>query len=140
LKKTLRNSVQPILRQLYTRRVTDPKQVIDIIYFPEMADAEELPASGDDLEVGVPYDGLRLRQLGARFILHFQRYMHGRGHPDVTVYNELIFSFDQNAAKSDLAFRARQFLALITGTMFLPVDACQLEVCDQSLMLMIALN
>jgi hypothetical protein len=106
--------------------------VLDLVVVTSIADHQEIPVVGvgDNavVEIGVPYDGQRLRALGTRFMMHFSRYLQGAGHPKSSIYDDLITVDDHNAADADPAFRARQFLSQMTGTSFLPLSEEPLRV------------
>lgn len=121
-----------LMKQLYCRRITEPKQVLERVVFPHIADNACLPivhAGTPELEENVPYDGLCLRLLAERFKKHLQRYLHGRGHPDLPVYNTLINQELREEARNDPSFRARQFASLMSGSIFLALPARDMEVC-----------
>lgn len=113
--------------QLYTRRVKDAKQVLDLIKIQKLGDGETLP-SNENSEDNVLYDNSHVNTLGERFILHCRRYLHGRGHPDHPIYNDLISIANRNAANVEPAFRARQFLSCMSSLPFLPLNEQTLEV------------
>ena len=130
--QTLQHSVISILQQLYTRRITNPKQVFELIYISPIDDHEEIPRVGpagfnDEEELDVPCNGLQLRALGQLLMMHLKRYFEGTGHPKQSIYDDLIAPKDRDAADADPAFRARQFLSQMTGTSFVPLSAEKLQ-------------
>jgi hypothetical protein len=131
ISQTLHGSVKVLFQKLYTRRITNPKQVINMIGMPSMKDDEVLPLvdGQEGTEVGLQYNGSSLRLLGERFMLHLKRYLHGRGHPNHPIYNSLVSTEDRDAANTDPGFRARQFLQCMSSLAFLPITEETLEVC-----------
>lgn len=128
--QTFKTSAKPLIQQLYTRRVNSQQQILDLIRFPPLPDDDVLEITHGHLEFeeGILYDGASLSRLADRFLEHFTRYLNGAGHPETEVYSSLIKLDDRMAAKSDTLFRARQFLSLISGTLFLSLSPQPLEV------------
>lgn len=119
-----------LLSQLYTRRVKDANQVLNLVRFPPMEDDAILPVvfNSRESEPDLPYKGAQLRPLEKMFMNHLTRYFSGTGHPNHHIYNDLISLNHREAAQNDTAFRARQFLSLITGSGSLAVSPPPLEV------------
>ena len=130
----MQGSIKPLFLQLYTRRVKDPKQVLDLIKIDKLQEGDTL--SGDEnSEDNVFYGAIQVNALGERFIKHFRHYLHGIGHPDHPIYNGLISLANRNAVKNEPAFRARQFLSCMSSMPFLPLKEETLEVIHLHLLL-----
>ena len=122
----MRGSIKPLFLQLYTRRVKDAKQVLDLIKIHKLQEGDTL--TGDESSEDNDLDANRVNALGECFILHCRRYLHGRGHPDHPIYNDLISLANRKAANDEPAFRARQFLSCMSSLPFLPLKEEALEV------------
>lgn len=130
----MRGSIKPLFLQLYTRRVKDAKQVLDLIKIDKLREGDTL--SGDEnSEDNIFYGSIQVNALGECFIQHFRRYLHGTGHPDHPIYNGLISLANRDAAKNEPAFRARQFLSCMSSLPFLPLKEETLEVIHFHLLL-----
>jgi hypothetical protein len=81
-----------------------------------------------EVEVDVPYDGLRLRRLSEQLMKHLTRYFAGSGHLNLPGYNELISPDKLEEARQDLTLRARQFLSHMTGMSCLDSPPKEMEV------------
>jgi hypothetical protein len=123
----LQNSIKPLFLQLYTHRVKNAKQVLDLIKIDKLQEGETL-TGGDNSEDNILYGAIQVNVLGERFIQHFRRYLHGRGHPDHPIYNDLISLANRNAVNDEPAFRAHQFLSCMSSLPFLPLKEETLEV------------
>ena len=110
-----------LLKQLYSRRVTNPAQVLALVTFRPLSasfklysgELEELP------EVGLPDGGSELNALSQLFVQHLSRYLGGLGHPNHPTYHALVSPEKRDEVMQDKGFRARQFLYQMTGTAFL---------------------
>jgi hypothetical protein len=103
--------------------------VLNLIQFPPMEDDAILPVVFNSRESELDlYNGAQLRSLEKMFMNHLARYFSGIGHPNHHIYNDLISLDHRDAARKDTAFRARQFLSLISGSGFLAVSPPPLEV------------
>lgn len=127
----MQGSIKPLFLQLYTRRVKDAKQVLNLIKIQKLQEGEALVTlhgeeTSEDIEFF--YDASHVNALGERFILHCRRYLQGRGHPDHPIYNELISLANRKAVNDEPAFRARQFLSCMSSLPFLPIKEETLEV------------
>jgi hypothetical protein len=124
-----------MLEHLYTRRINSPEQVLKLLHFPHMDDNDRLPNPHNDPESDeLPYDGIGLRLLADRFMLHFTRYLYGFGHPDTAGYNDLIAPDVYAAARREKAFRTRQFMSLMSGTTFLNAVPRNIEVSSYTML------
>jgi len=94
-----------------------------------MCDDELLPSQGvEDIEPQAPRSGHELNPLANRFMSHLERYFRGSGHPDHPLVRDLIKKNDFTSAKADPAFRAREFLKMMSGTKFLPITPREMTV------------
>jgi hypothetical protein len=127
----LQGSIKPLFLQLYTRRVKDAKQVLDLIKIHKLQAGETLitlTGQENSEDVQFFYDASHVNALGEHFILHCWRYLHGRGHPNHPIYNDLISLANRKSANDEPAFRARQFLSCMLSLPFLPIKEEILEV------------
>src|ERR1700721_2745258 len=115
-----------LLKQLYSRRITNPSQVLTLICFCPLPATSDSP-DGNFGQHTFDIEGARLDRLPDSFMKHFSRYLNGVGHPDHPLYNELISPEKREDAKK-VPFRAHQFVYHMTGTTFLNPNTLRLEV------------
>ena len=102
----MQGSIKPLFLQLYTRRVKDAKQVLDLIKLQEGETLITLTGQENFSEEDVQsfYDASHVNALGECFILHCRRYLHGRGHLDHPIYNDLVSLANHKAVNDEPAF------------------------------------
>ena len=91
-----------------THHVKDAKEVLDLIKIHKLREEETLiTLTGEESseeDVQFFYDASHVNALGEHFILHCQRYLHGRGHPDHSTYNDLISLANRKAVNDEPTF------------------------------------
>jgi hypothetical protein len=107
------------LQQLYCHQVTNPNQVLNIIDIPPPRDADQ------GAEEGGANDHHQI--LAMHLKQHLACYLHGSGHPDHPLYNDLISAEKRKEAQKDPTFHACQFLPLMSGTTFLDSPPHKME-------------
>ena len=129
----MQGSIKPLFLQLYTCHVKDAKQVLDLIKIHKLQEGETLitltgQENFSEEDVQSFYNASHVNALDEHFILHCQRYLHDRGHPDHPIYNNLVSFANRKAVNDEPAFQARQFLSCMSSLPFLPIREETLEV------------